>query len=272
MAEETTTEETQVETPAQPAAEPKTETPAAPEKPDGKPAQDSPTIPMGRFTEVYRKGKEAERRAAELERENAELRQQKPVVKDSPAPPKWEEYEKQGKSAEEFNLDTVTFIAEQRARRIIEEERQREGQNRRQAEFDNRERQAGQNLKQKMVEARARYTDLDASIQAMADAGIQFDNIVALAIAESDNAADLAYHLAKNPETAFQLASMPVDKALFQLGRITSGLSKGNGSPVKPTKAPDPAEPVSSEGSSSYDDLTKLSQAEYNKRRNAQNR
>ena len=263
----------EVVTPVAPGDTPAIETPAAapvapvaPEKPDGEPArQDSPKVPLSRLQEETRKRRDAER---ELEWMKRQQPQPTPSQPQDPSPPKWEDYERQGKSAEQFNMDVVSHIAEHKARQLFDDERKRVQDSQNHNAFEDRKRGAASNFEQKSLEARSRFTDFDSSIQAMDDAGIRFPDTVALLIAESDQAADLAYHLAKNPEEAFKLSSMPVEKAIFQLGRIESTLSKGNGSPVKTTNTPAPVIPVASDSPSKKLDWATMPQEEYNRRKN----
>ena len=74
---------------------------------------------------------------------------------------------------------------------------------------------------------------------------------VAGALVNSENGAELIYHLGQHLDVADKLASMTPNQAMMELGRISATMStKPN---IKTSAAPDPIEPISSGGSLSND-------------------
>ena len=65
---------------------------------------------------------------------------------------------------------------------------------------------------------------------------------VASALMQSENGAELIYHLGKHLDTADALAKMSPEMAMMELGRLSSNLSTKP--EIKTSAAPDPIEPV----------------------------
>jgi hypothetical protein len=162
-------------------------------------------------------------------------------------------------------LAVIDYRAELKAKKLIEAANNQAVERNQEAERLNEKRDAAAKMQRNISQARAKHQDIDSVIQGMSDAGINFADPVAIAIANSDHVADLIMHFGKtNPGDAFRISEMPLHAALVELGRIESTLSKGNGSPVKPTNAPAPGTPVVSDKPSQRDPYRiETSEADY---------
>lgn len=109
-------------------------------------------------------------------------------------------------------------------------------------------------------EAKKVYADFDQVVALASDRRFVSDDL-SLMILESDQSADLAYHLGKNPALAVQLSQMSPVAAARELGRIEATLA-----PPKPktaTKAPDPINPVTGRAATPAKDINSMSLAEF---------
>jgi hypothetical protein len=59
---------------------------------------------------------------------------------------------------------------------------------------------------------------------------------------ESDQSADIVYHLAKNPEEAKRIAALPAYAQAKEIGKLEDRLSAKK--PIKVSNAPEPIKPV----------------------------
>ena len=100
-------------------------------------------------------------------------------------------------------------------------------------------------LQEEMVDARTRYADFDAVFQVAANPAVMNDQVAEMVL-ESDQPADLAYFLGKNPQVALQLSQMPPQQAVRELGRIEARLSVD--APKIVSKAPPPVNPIRPNG------------------------
>lgn len=104
------------------------------------------------------------------------------------------------------------------------------------------------------------YADFDQVVALASDKRFVSDDL-SLMILESDQAADLAYHLGKNPALAVHLSKLPPVAAARELGRIEASLA-----PPKPktaTKAPDPINPVNGRGAAPAKSVENMTLAEF---------
>ena len=85
----------------------------------------------------------------------------------------------------------------------------------------------------------------------VANAVPQLPNGVADALVQSDNGAELIYHLGTHLDLADKLANMSSTQAIMELGRISANMSAQT--EIKPSAAPDPIEPLNSGGSISQE-------------------
>ena len=114
-----------------------------------------------------------------------------------------------------------------------------------------------QNWVSQMEEARGRYTDFDA-------VALSEDNVISRAMAaqivQSDHAADIAYHLGKNPDLGKQMATMTEVQMARAIGRLEAQISAPK--PKTVTTAPDPIAPLRGKATASKDP-DKMTPAEY---------
>ena len=103
------------------------------------------------------------------------------------------------------------------------------------------------------AEARGRYADFDAVVR---NPSVFIAPQVAEMLLDSEQAADLAYHVAKDPELAARLSTMPPLAAARELGRIEAALQVPK--PKIQSTAPAPINPVRPGGTSdkSWRDMT----------------
>lgn len=236
-----------------------TETPAVPVAVETKPALEQPeqkTVPIHRFNEVYRQRKE-------LERENEALRRaQAPAVPETPptiSEPKMKDFgdENDPAAVKRFNEAWVDHRAELKLVQYKQEqERDRLNQT-----AEQRRREAGANLQQKLLEASTKNPDIYDAVSTFDRYG--FHNEFSTVVAESAKSTELIAYLAENTGEALRLRNMPLSRSLHELGRIEGNLQTGKGSPVKPTQAAPPPVPVGVEHQTT--DISRMSQKEYNK-------
>jgi hypothetical protein len=93
-------------------------------------------------------------------------------------------------------------------------------------------------------DARTRYADFDAALAVATNTQFVSPQIAEMVLS-SEQPADLAYHLGKNPQLAVQLSQMPPLMAARELGKIEATLT----APApKISKAPPPINPVRPNG------------------------
>jgi len=211
--------------------------PASEPKPAGEPKPgNSDVVPQWRLNQEYGIRKR-------LERENADLKAQinPPTPAAEPSRPVWEEYEAQGKTAEQFNSDWIQYEVKEG----IKAGKVKDAADTQQADLQTRWDNANINFQQKSLAAKAVHTDFDDVMNTGMAAGINLPPHVRLAISESDNAGELGYHVFKNHETAYKLMSYSPEQALIEIGRISATLPAGNGqSDPNLSKTPDPPNPL----------------------------
>lgn len=106
-------------------------------------------------------------------------------------------------------------------------------------------------------DARTRYPDFD---QAREAAAANTSVAVSQMVVESESAAELAYHLGKNPDVARALSKMPPLAAAREIGKIEASLSMPK--PKLVSNAPAPISPVTPSGTVGKDP-SKMSYAEF---------
>ena len=98
---------------------------------------------------------------------------------------------------------------------------------------------AAQEWEAKIAEGRERYSDFDAKV---GNPNLPIAPHVGQAIIASEMGADVAYHLASNPDQAFRLSQMDPMSAAMEIGRLEAVLSVPP--PKTEPKAPAPIETV----------------------------
>ena len=146
----------------------------------------------------------------------------------------------------QFQVAEVAEQAEQ-AKAVAEAQRAAQ-QMARQADFQ-----------QDAADARTRYQDFDAALQVAANPQFVSRDLSEMVL-ESDQPADLAYYLGKNPQEAVRLSSLPPTLAARELGKLEARLVA---SPPKiASTAPPPINPVRASGTPVMD-ASKMSVADY---------
>lgn len=204
-----------------------------------------------RIDEVTRQRHEAERRAERLEQMLQRVIDQANLTnrtvqpgQQPPAQPAQSEFipTRPRPTREQYEFDEDRYIdavyewnTEQRAAKDAHSRRateQRQAVVNFETEFNRR--------KADMVSAgSAKYPDFQSVIESVpADV---FNIETALAITETDSPADVAYHLARNPDEAARIAKLPPLKKAVELGKISTKITQT----AKPTTtAPPPPNPV----------------------------
>lgn len=189
-----------------------------------------------------------------LKEENERLRQQAELDSGFGDPPKESDYDDYGQ-----------YQADLAAHKAMQALAARDSQ-RSKAEMDRREeaeralqqqimQERMESLNEQKLSARERYADFDQVFESA-----YIPQHVADMVIESDQAADVAYHLGKNPVVARQIAQMPPLAAARELGRIEAQMSAPK--PRTQSKAPEPITPVRPAASAAKDP-DKMSSDEY---------
>lgn len=158
----------------------------------------------------------------------------------------------------------VQALAEDKAKKVIqrqiEELQQREEQNRQSA----RQSEIQAALMSKMESAAERYDDF---AEVVTDPNTQITATMVEALADAENAGDIAYFLGKNPDKARAIAALSPLAQAREIGRIDERL----GATQKTVKKPAPVTaPVRGEGGKFVKDESKMTDAEYYAARRAQ--
>lgn len=143
-------------------------------------------------------------------------------------PPQREAY----RDDEAYTQAQLEYLAEQKAEQKLKERQERERSERVQEAF-----------MEKAEKASERYPDFQTVVS---NPALPINEAMAEFIADSDQGAELAYHLGKNPMKAAQIAQMSPVKAARELTRMEAELAAKP--KATPTKAPDPITPVGSRG------------------------
>lgn len=240
-------------------AEPKAEGEAAPEQTKDEAQRDDkgrfkrPIQP--RIDELTRAKHEAEREAAYW-RGIAEAGKAPSAKADAPSKPTPDQFSDHNEYVEK--------LAEWKAKEIVSASlRERDEQAEQAKQKTERETRAST-----WAERQAKFAETAPDFdEVLASAEVQVPAHLLDALLKSDQGPALAYHLAKNPEVAQNIAGMSKDDALMELGALKASLSKPALKSV--TKAPAPITPVKS-GGGNVPDVAKMSQTEYEAYRKTQ--
>jgi hypothetical protein len=205
-------------------------------EPKEEPKQDEALKPEEKRPTGYQRklaAKDAE--LAEVRAEIARIKAEKESLpKDtSKGRPNYEEYEKAGKSNEQYFEDLADWKANQtiEAKLTERETKAKEAEMRTEAQKRQREYQA------KAAEFSKSATDFNEVTEAYDG---PWNNTIAQALLESDMGPQVAYHLAKNPEEAEKLEGMNYAQVNRFFGRIEASLESQKPPETKVTKAPPP--------------------------------
>lgn len=158
------------------------------------------------------------------------------VQRQQPAP---EPVREQYRDDEAFNAAQLEHLAEQRAEeKLRQREKAQEAERRSEAFFE------------KAEKAAERYPDFQSVVS---NPSLTINEAMAEFIAESDQGAEVAYFLGKNPMKAAQIAQLSPVKAARELTRLEAELASKP--KATPSKAPDPIRPVGQRGAPSASSL-----------------
>jgi hypothetical protein len=138
--------------------------------------------------------------------------------------------------------------ANERGREL--EERATDAERRAQALAEERMRTRMEAYGEQRAEAKKSYADFDDVIAVASRSDVVAPHIAEMVI-ESDQAADVAYYLGKNPALARQISQMAPLEAARELGRIEARVTRPK--PRTETTAPDPIAPVRGKASAGKD-------------------
>jgi hypothetical protein len=233
------------------------------EQEQGAETQPEPTtVPITRFNEVYGKGKQAEREAAQARREadywrnEAQRQGQTPESTaiqpqgqpiGEPQSEQFDDYNDYVKALTRWNLD------QDKAKSRAEEE-QRQAQQRN-AQFQ-----------KKLNEGAAKHEDF---IDTVYNDSLPITTAMVDALAECEHAADIAYHLGKNPQEAGRIAALTPIGAAREIGKLEMQFSTPAPAQRSKTKAGASTSPVGS-GEAPPKKLEDMSTAEFIAYRNKQ--
>lgn len=189
-----------------------------------------------RSADAERRAEEAERRAEELKRQLEEGK--KPEPGKEPEPDEFDSYDQY--------LDALADWKEARKGGKPEakkpDDKAKDDGKAKEPEVSQEFIDAREDLEEDFAEMRKAHKDFDELIGAE-DLAITPDMVVAMA--DTDNAGEIAYHLAKNKEEAARIAKLPPLAQAREIGKIEVKLAAAPQQPgKKTTSAPDPIEPI----------------------------
>lgn len=203
------------------------------EKPQEKPKRSA----RERINELTKRAHEAEREAQRW-REAAERKTADPSEK--PNPDKFGSYDEYVEALADWKAD----------QRVAESFKRRDAERSQAAEARAAEAKA-QAWAERQSEFREATPDYDAVV---GKSSVQVAPHVVDALLDSDSGPELAYHLAKHPETVKRINSLSPLAAAREIGRIEATLSNPAAPQIKPaSKAPAPITPVRSSAPAAVD-------------------
>ena len=203
------------------------------EKPQEKPKRSA----RERINELTKRAHEAEREVQRL-REASERRPAETAEK--PSPDKFGSYD-----------EYVEALADWRADQRVAESFKKRDAERSQAAAARAAEARAQAWAERQSEFREATPDYDAVV---GKSSVQLAAHVVDTLLDSDSGPELAYHLAKNPETVKRINALSPLAAAREIGRIEATLSIPAAPPVKPaSNAPAPITPVRSSAPAAVD-------------------
>lgn len=213
-----------VTTPAQPAAS----APAQAEKPTGDSQEKTGhSRYQRRIDKAYRRAAEAQGRADMLEKRLAEMEARTRANAVDPDEPKLESFSDIGEYAK-----AVKEHAASKARKEDESRRNSEAQRQFLGELT-------ASWEEKADKASKKYDDFDAVV-----GELQPTNALVVAIMDEENGAEVAYHLAKNPDEARRIAALNPLRQARAIGRLAEKLASQPEKQKMPSQAPAPITPL----------------------------
>lgn len=142
-----------------------------------------------------------------------------------PTPPNPNDYD-YGRSDENYIEARIQYEADRRFYDFQKKQEEREEQNRRQQEAAEKQRQWQERAKKAAEE---KYPDFAEKVDQGAQRGDwPCPPEMALAIMESEQGPDIAYHLASNPDEAKEIADMPTNAQYRAIGRLEARFAENS--------------------------------------------
>lgn len=200
-----------------------------------------------RISEIVRQREDERRRADQLEQSLQralgviERLQPKPEAVKPPEPAF--NPTRPAPTREQFEFDEDKFVQATVAWHL-EQERSKADAARRSEETQRSQREFATTVETRRTETLkqggAKYPDFDAVVGALPAAVMNPE--MAIAVLECDSAADVAYHLGKNPAEAERISKLPPIRKAIELGKLEAAIAAA--AKPKPTGAPPPPNPV----------------------------
>ena len=226
--------------------------------PEGTDKDEEHRVPKGVQKRIDRLTREKYR----LQAENEVLRGQRqptapaPVEQPAPKAPKMEDY-----ATVEAYIEAVTDF---KASALINQKEAERSQVSQQREAQNHQAKLAEGYSKQADEARRVYDDFDDITD---NPDIIISDSMAQAILRSNNGADIAYYLGKNPAEADRLLNLDPYSVAIEIGKISAKIVRP--SPKTTSSAPAPIEPVGARATPTADP-DKMSTDEWLKWRNTQ--
>ena len=193
-----------------------------------------------RFSELTKRAKQAE---AEKEALQAKLQELESKI----TPPKAEEADPVGEKPSRAQFNNVDEYAEALAEWSAEKALMERDKAEQQRKIEEQRNEVIKSWTQKLEKVKAEFPDFDDIVESST---VQVRDEVKDAILESDVGPQILYELASNDELAQKIASMPVHKALKELGKLEvqferkEAQAEVKSEPVARSKAPAPIKPL----------------------------
>lgn len=243
-----------VEAPAQAETQPSAETQPVDSAPADAPApaDDPPRDEKGRF---QKRIDDLTRGKGEAEREAQYWRAQ--ALKDQPSQPAPQPPGAPAKPKSDDYTNYEDFVEALTDWKVGERQREDSAQQ--------QQKQRATTWQQRETEFRKTAEDY---VDVVGNSEVSLPHHVLEAIQESELGPQMAYHFAKNPEAAQELAGLSERQAMLKLGRIEASLTSASApAPAQPqartTNAPPPVKPVAQPGNSAVSSPEKMSMDEY---------
>ncbi len=195
-----------------------------------------------------------EKRLAKERRKREELNRRLAVTeelalrsrpKDEPKPSSGEDPEPERDNFENYELYSRA-LARWEGRQAYREERTKEREESERTKTQEEKRKLARTFQEHAAKVKKDIADFD---EVMESSEAPMTDAMAAAIMSADEMGPkLAYHLAKHPEEAERIASLPVPRQAAEMGKLEVKLSTPETEPKTPSKAPAPIKPVGGKG------------------------
>jgi hypothetical protein len=249
-------------------------------KDDKKPADDDgedsqPKKGNGRFQKridrLTKRAAEAERRAEEAERklkEGEKGGKAKPETpsEDEPDPSEFDTYDEYLDALSDWNAGDKSKPTKEDNDKgnAVDDDTGKKAEQDDDHEFS----EALEDVQDAFSESRSKYSDFDAIVIEQKD--LQISREMVIAMAESEDPGEIAYHLGKNKEEAARIAKLSPIAQAREIGKLEAKLAAKPKQPIKKTtEAPDPIDPVKGNDSTKKS-MKDMDFKEYERTRNEQ--